>query len=442
MRWIGTLVVWLLLAVSASAQTLNAKTGTFNVTTGIAGSTVAVTGVGFTPELILVSLSGRLTAGANAGDHHLGFGAAASATSRWAIGTASQDAAATSDTSFCQRDDAVICTSTVAGTLDGLMDVQSMDADGFTLVIDDAFAADYIATYLALQGDIDVCLGRFTAAGVAPVTQTVDSVTIACLASFTPTAVLFASTREATDPPTASAGAGRLMVGAMTGATAEGVSALTSADGSATASTAAYSFDAEAIAMGTASAVTDRAEFSAFASGSFTINWLERATAARIFVVAIKGVSATVGNLLTQTDTITTIGESGFGFTPKAALVLSSGKAKSTQDTVDADAEMSIGFGATTGEVASAVWDENGPTTMQVARSTIATELYQNFDATEAVVGAMGVQSWDSDGLTLIMSDADPTQAFAWYLALGVTGGGGGGTPCAVGAGIICGGLQ
>ena len=42
---------------------------------------------------------------------------------------------------------------TDAATLDGIADFKSMDADGFTLTIDDQFAQDYRICYLALGGD-------------------------------------------------------------------------------------------------------------------------------------------------------------------------------------------------------------------------------------------------------------------------------------------------
>jgi hypothetical protein len=158
------------------------------------------------------------------------------------------------------------------------------------------------------------------------------------------------------------------------------------------------------------------------------VNWLERGLDTRVYYLSIQGGSWAVGDLLTQTDTTTAMAESGFGFSPSSLLFVSAGKAEDASDTSSAHWKMSVGMATSTSNCgAVAGGSRNGNTTMFTQNFIEYDSVYINFDpATDAITGLMDVQSFDSDGATMIMDDADPSQAFVWYVAAGSTPAAGG----------------
>jgi len=141
-----------------------AKVGSFNLdTTRTVGQTQSVTGVGFQPKIVLFWWSGSTATGDNVGGgtYNIGFGAAISSSSRLNVVGFSVDDAATSNTGVSQyKTDCIRC-NTAPAVVDGIADFYSMDADGFTLVMDDQFSNAYRISYLALGGDdlTDVYMG-------------------------------------------------------------------------------------------------------------------------------------------------------------------------------------------------------------------------------------------------------------------------------------------
>lgn len=178
------------------------------------------------------------------------------------------------------------------------------------------------------------------------------------------------------------------------------------------------------------SSVTSRADFVSFLSNGFRINWAESATARRVHWVALKGGSYIVGNLLTQTDTVTDIAETGFGFQPSGALFVSHGQAESTSDTAQDHDRLSIGaFDSTSSRVAMGTLDEDNLGDSEVTTAHEFDEVYVSISTASAIQGLMDIKSVESDGLTMIMDDADPAQAFVWYMAVGAVAAAGGWGP-------------
>lgn len=405
---------------------LSAKVGTFATGTGAAGTTVAVTGVGFQPAALIFWWSGRTeatntTAG---GSYSRGIGFAVSATQRGAVYSASTDALAAAECDKGHNDAACVGTLTTAGVVDGLLDLQSMDSDGFTLAVDDQFATSIRVSYLALGGDslTNAAVGNWVKPATATGTQDITGL------GFQPDAVLFASVADSMAAPPDTSPDGMLTFGAAT-ASAAYVLSNAEADGNATIAAKSYCFGGELMVNhhGGNMATIGRVAFSAMLADGFQVNWLENTGSANqwIFYLALKGGNYLLGDLLTQTDTVTTIAESSFGFAPSALIVASHGQAQSTQDTVQAGARWSIGAAtSTTDRVVQATWTEDGTANSETAMGVAYDAVYLNISSADAVQGLMDVQSFDSDGFTTIMDDADPSQAFAWYLAVGPAGGG------------------
>lgn len=358
--------------------------------------------------------------------HFRGFGVAASATDRRAVASTSTDALITGASAHAH--DAASCIISVTNTgpaIDGNLDLQSFDADGFTLICDSAtWPRDTRVFYMALAGDLTNAATGVLTEPAATGDQDVTSL------AFQPDFVMFFSAGLGSDAPGANIDSD-IMIGAATSSSAQGVWVGGANNGSSSMNTTSYCTAGECIAMPAAnlSTVTSRADFVSFLSNGFRINWAESATSRRVHWVALKGGSYIVGNLLTQIDTTTDIVESGFGFQPSGALFVSHALAESTSDTMQDHDRLSIGaFDSISSRAAMGTLDEDALSDSEVTTASEFDEVYVNISTASAVQGLMDIKSVDSDGFICIMDDADPVQAFAWYAAFGSAAAAGGAT--------------
>jgi predicted membrane protein len=402
--------------IQEAQAAMSTKVGAFNTGTGAANTTVQVTGVGFQPKAVIfwwTNITG--TVDAFSGGHiKQGFGVAASATSRWAVGTQSENVSVVSDTDGIHRNDAVIATLLIDGTVDGLMDLQSFDSDGFTLIIDDAFINNMRIHYLALGGaDItNVTTGLFQEPG-ATGNQSITGL------GFRPDFVLFGSAGSFSAPPWDASDL-PFMIGAATGPNNEVVCVYDSENAQETMDTQSYCFGDESIALiGATTEVTDgRAAFTQFTSDGFDINWLEWASTRYVSYLAIRGGSYFVGDDLTATATGATLPITGMGFSPKAGLVFGSGKAEDTQDAVSDQNRFVMGaFTGTTERGAQGTFDEHNRANSDTERAVEHDQAL--FKIEQAVTGKVDVQSMDADGWTLVMDSEDNNASFFGLAGLG-----------------------
>lgn len=130
----------------------DSKGGSFLLNTSTGNQ--SVTGVGFQPDVVMfIFQSLGTSSGDSNADCCFGFGVAKSSTERWCSQLSGDSGVGTSNTRRSFHNDHCIVISNVnADTVNGSADFVSMDADGFTINVDDAPAAGYILTYLAIQG--------------------------------------------------------------------------------------------------------------------------------------------------------------------------------------------------------------------------------------------------------------------------------------------------
>lgn len=413
---------------------LSAKVGAFDSGTAVSTTTIGVTGVGFVPKALIFWWSGRSESTDAVGAQSIaaGLGFACGATDRRCSGVATTSGGTTTATGRIQRNDACVATVSGAGSVLGLLDLVSMDADGFTMIVDDQFPASVRVHYLALGGDTltNASTGEFDASDSAG-TQNVTSVT-----AFEPSGVLlsscmFASSTQGT--------IGLWGMGAAASPTQQGVLTVGLRNGVGDGDNTTYCLDeVECFAVMDSPTANPppvmRAALTGFTATGFDLNWLEIGfTGTRlVYFLALQGVEMAIGSLLTQTDTVTTIPVTGLGFTPSAAMFFSGARAESAQNFSTTHAHVSIGAATSdTNRGAHAFWDEDTASSGLVESATAVEHdaVYINISASDAVQGLMDVQSFDSDGFTCIMDDADPSQSFVWYMAFGevAAGGGGGG---------------
>lgn len=351
---------------SPGGGSATAATGVLEIGTGIAGTTYSVTGLGFQPRIVVFAMSGNASATNNtgdAGDRHANklFGVALSATERACVATQTVNDAATMATDHIERTDACVATITHAASaaVDGLADLQSMDADGFTLVIDQQFSTAERVVWWALGGAgiTDAALVSFTEPGSTG-NQGVTG------AGFQPDAViLFGCDSTAANTL---AGDSQLMVGigvAPGGTVAQAVVAGKDDDARGDSVTGHYT-RADTILAGfeatgplsAAVAVDARASLASLDADGFTLTWAEQtARARRYWALAIKGGTWHVGSTTLPNGLAVggTHAATGVPFTASSGFLLGANDVESTVDTETRNDVVSVGFFAGTASQAS-----------------------------------------------------------------------------------------
>lgn len=388
----------------------SAKVGSFNIDTAkTAGQSQAITGVGFQPKIVLFFWGGSTGTGdtVGGGTVNIGFGAGISSSSRFCVVGVSEDGQAVSD-AYCSQDntECIRCYTNTA-TIDGIADFASLDADGFTLTIDNQFAQAYRISYLALGGTdlTDVYIGN-AAFSTGSGEYTISGV------GFQPDALLISGI-----PSTSASGVVdnvSLGLGMATAAANQGVVFGYSQDAQAASNTTGYGYNGE---VHTPRGTTARHAFVAFTADGFTLNNLQGTLAYYFYFIALKGSQYAVGELTTRTDGNDIVED--VGFQPAAILFASANRAVSTQD-VPTD-HMALSLGAATSaanRACAAVWDEDALETTETARANYDSAVYANVKD-DAVQGLMDLKSIDPSGFTCVMDDADPSACWVTYLVFG-----------------------
>jgi len=317
---------------------LEVATGSFQITTGTVGATVSVTTLSFQPKVVLFSWSGRTAVGQAEGTHRLGVGYMVSATDRGGSTSKSVHSSANSNSHSRLFDNAAITVLANNGTLDGAADFDAFLSNGFRVIIDDQFAADYTINYLAIGG------GDLT--NVASVTATTPAATgdqDITTVGFQPDAAFIfmagataINTSDTWSVWNLGVAAGATITNALLFGGAE--------DGIATMNTKSYCRAGECVAnVDFLFTTTLRAAVTAWLSNGFRLNYTETINGLSIRALCLKGGKYFVGDILTQTNT-TNFSETGVGFQPKALVFGSHNKVASTADTLQDHDERTVGF--------------------------------------------------------------------------------------------------
>lgn len=397
---------------------LNSYVGSFNLDSSItAGNNQSVTGVGFEPKIVLFWWSGSTATGDSVagGTISTGFGAAISSSSRFCVAGISEDGQAESDTYCYNSVGECIRIYTDTGTLDGLADFASLDANGFTLTIDNQFSSDYRISFLALGGTdlTNVYIGN----------KQRDNDTGNCAVTgvgFQPDAVIITSAFIVS--PNGGLNGTQLCFGIATNSDDQGVVASMSQDGQATTNTRGYGYNGEILARAaTWGAVCDvRDTFVSMDADGFTLNQLEGTTQFYYHYIALAGGQYATGDLTTRTDGNDI--EENPGFEPAALLFFSANRALNTQDVATDHARISIGAASATDERAVQAWsDEDNLDDSETAYTNQDDAVYAHV-IDDAIESLMDIKSFDSDGFTCVMDDTETNACWVTYLAIGAEG--------------------
>lgn len=395
---------------------LLSKVGTFN--TGLGTSNIPVTGVGFQPLAVLF-LGAKQAATGQSAYVHACLGFATSATNRGFGLLRSETGQSTTDAT-CRMHNAA-CYGThlnSSGTIDGLLDFVSMDSDGFTVIPDDAFAADLEVTYLALGGT------SLTNAFV--LTPTFTSGTGEKLfegTGFQPDcviAVMSHATSFGTNGTT-----GDLSIGWATSASSRGCVTTLAENASAGSDTRSILRTDRILQLvsNTTDAITTDIDFVSFEPDGLTVDVVSGGGTQVALFLCLKGVSAKVGSVAANTSTGTGTPITGVGFKPTALILGSTNATTVTQTAVNTGMELALGWASAPAERAS-IWiieeDAQGTTDNQSRYDSGALWMdYQGTGGGFAIEGEAELSSFDNDGFTLNTVDAFPAANLAIYLALG-----------------------
>lgn len=394
----------------------------------IAGTNYDVT-LGFQPKIVILHMSGASSATDAVGSDSVaqGFGFGTTSADRRGMVFASIDAQANASLLCRHSAVAILPMPTTGGADGGSLDIAAeagWPADGIRFTIDTALgvgSGNMRVSVLALGGTDLTAMGTIqfqepVATGAQAIAHGLGSA---------PKGVLFLSIGHPTAPDSGSSVQGQLMFGATDG-TREFAAFIGGDDANTTMDTRSYAKSGEVIALGPDPAVTidGRAAIASLDATNINLTWAERASTRYIFALAWAGGQFRVDNLLTATDT-SNFSDTGYGFQPMAALFASCNRAESTADTPTDHSQLSIGMATSASErIAQASIDEDAVATSETATAIEYDEVYANISTADAVQGLMDLVSFDADGMTLVMDDADPAQSFVGVAAWAANPGG------------------
>lgn len=402
------------------------------LTTDALNADKVVSGLGFAPKAIRfywVGLQSAVDAASQTVSQRRGVGFASNSTGstvQRAAGTTATDAAATSDCGSIVVSNGCVVTVSAAGAMDGRLSLQSFDADGFTLNVDDVVPANITVFWEAWGGsDItDVTIGDIVEPAA---TGTQDYTATGFTATDDDTqVVMFAGVQSTASVNTGAGTDSGLCVGFSSGVTdvqnifvtgnSDDASTAMDTDGSCGDSICLAKI---AIAGGT---VSSSAVLSAFGADQFTLNWLTRATSNRANIyMAVKGGSWRAGAYTINGNSGgATATVSGLPFTPIGLSLIGRMTVGSTPGTND---RIGLGSGSSTSSRRSmGVLDEDATASSACEIDTVIEyDQVLAFPSTGgALQAAYDINAMNSDGFQIIVDTAGGV-ASEWqgYLTFG-----------------------
>jgi len=390
------------------------------LTSQVLNTTIPVTGLGFRPKALRfywVGLQSNSPTAANsqAVSERRGVGFASSTTSRASVGTFSADNTGNADCGSIWSNTACVITVTGVAAVDGLLDISSFDADGFTLIVDDVAPADITVFWEAWGGDeiTNVTIGAIAEPAATGNQNYTATGFVASPGSSQDQCVMFAGVQTVNASGVGQAQDSGLQVGFATStATANQIVVVGNQDdGTATMDTDGYNYTGQCMSMiiiagGNPNA---RATLTAFGTDQFTLNWGARATTNRRSIyMAIKGGqwqagSITIaGNTLNSTSTI-----SALPFNIKGISLIGAMKAISTVNTATVQDRIGFGSGVSpTSRNSAAVLDEDATANSEIDLSINYTQVLVYPSNAGALQTAYDISALRANQITLITDTA------------------------------------
>jgi hypothetical protein len=401
------------------------------LTSDALNATKVISGLGFSPKAIRFYWMGHQSATdsfTQTVSERRGIGFCRDASTRRAVGTFSADNSGAADCGTVAADNSVCITVDGAGTVDGRLDISSIDVDGFTLIVDDVTPANLTIFYEAwgLDDIQQVTIGDIAEPAA---TGTQNYTANGFNERGDNQVVMFAGVQSTAALNTGQANDSGLCVGASTGtATAQNIVVVGNADdGSDPMDTDSYARATECLAMITVAGGNPnaRAVLSAFGTDTFTLNWTARATTNRRYIyMAIKGGGWQAGSYTIRQDAGRTAAVSDLPFNLKGASFMGSMKTQSAAGT--ATAQDRIGLGSASGLLdrkSMGVLDEDATaqTDIDLAISYDSIFSYPSTTGTEQARHDLSVWGYNNFTTTVEIDAGGPENEWHGYLAFGDT---------------------
>lgn len=399
------------------------------LTTDVLNATKVVSGLGFAPKAIRfywMGLQSATDAFSQTVSERRGIGFCADASTRRAVGTFSADNSAAADCGSVAANDCVCITVNGAGTVDGKLDISTIDADGFTLIVDDVTPANLTIFYEAwgLDSIQTVTIGDI-AEPAATGTQNYTA------NSFNSRGdnqiVMFAGVQSTAALNTGQAQDSGLCIGAASStATANQIVVVgNSDDGSDPMDTDSYARATECLAMIVVAGGNPdaRAVLSAFGTDTFTLNWTARATTNRRYIyMAIKGGGWQVGSYTIRQDSGRTAAVTGLPFILKGISFMGSMKTQSAAGTATVQDRIGLGTcSSLTNRRAMGVLDEDAVATSEIdlAISYDSISSYPSTTGTEQARQDIDVFGYNNFQVIVEIDAGGPENEWMGYVAFG-----------------------
>ena len=400
---------------------MTVKVGTFQITAAVIGTQIPVTGIGFLPDAVFFRWTGVGAAAWGPGRAELseGFGYILNNGERGCMSSYAQDNADPYNTGSGLWNSYAIVRQTGTGATVGRADFHSMNADGFTLIIDEQFGLEITVSYTAIFGKRFkvIELTEPGAIGVQAYTG----------ASFQPDFAMFLAADVAAYDTMVTDTRWGMGAASGTGADNNFTWSLYEDSGAGVATTKAYCRRTECLSLTIGTPIM-RAKLNGFISDGFELDWLERSGARKVLAVVSDG-RWYVGNDVTSAALGVPWSLSGFTWSPEGYMMISRNAAEDAVDTATGAAAQEFGFsvGFATGPTERNVlytrrnYDGNAGGSREVSMHAID-EVYVNVDAAAApaVLGLADINAaFAIDDIELTMDDADPAAKFFGYIAIG-----------------------
>lgn len=400
-------------AAEVTGEALKVFTGVFDKKTS--NGTQAITGIGFTPKVLMCWYGGATSDDTWQDFLRRGFGAATSSTNRYACGDSAEEDLTTSNCQVTKSPAHVISIVSPSGTLEGEADLTSFDSDGFTLEWTNSNATAYKIHYLALGGD-DEIEGAKVVSFVTSLSTGNQSITGI---GFRPdTVICFGNTRFNSQEDGVHVNGG-LLLGVSDGVNNVGTQAFL-LDNSAT-ENHSRTIDIDGFIEGADSIGFEdlHSVFVSMDDDGFTFNQINASPSPgyRIFALCIQGVYTTTKNFNSEVSTTGNKAYTGVGFTPVGLLTFGS-----TQSVDDAAANRGIfNIGASDGTNSNAIMSgaERGVGDLACISKVGSIVVIDTTDpmATLATTEEGTLTSFDSDGFTVNWVTSDANAVRNLYMA-------------------------
>ncbi len=401
------------------------------LTSDTLNSLKTITGLGFSPKAIRFYWMGHQSASdsfTQTVSERRGVGFCTDISTRRAVGTFSADNAGAADCGTVAANNCICITVDGTGTVDGRLDVNSIDVDGFTLIVDDVTPANLTIFYEAwgLDDIQQVTIGDIPEPAA---TGTQNYTANGFNARGDNQVVMFAGVQSTAALNTGQANDSGLCVGASTGtATAQNIVVVgNSDDGSDPMDTDSYGRASECLAMITVAGGNPnaRAVLSAFGTDTFTLNWTNRATTSRRYIyMAIKGGGWQAGSYTIRQDSGRTAAVTNLPFNLKGASfmgIMSTQSAAGTATTQDR-----IGLGSASGLLARksmGVLDEDATAQADIDLAISYDSIFSYPSTTGTEQARHDLNAWGYNNFTTIVeiNAGGPENEWHGYLAFGDT---------------------